>query len=145
MAEWAGAGRRARPTSRSFGDAASRRSLAEVTAFRNGGDWSSATPRHFVALHEDLHEEVYGVPTDMGSRERKLACFAASKCLRDDFGGDPAAMAEYVRWVWLDRELGRERWRRENKRGGGRLGWNLLFGKAVGDYRLEVLRKGNRR
>lgn len=145
MAEWAGAGRKGRTPSRSFGDAASRRSAAEVAVFRDSGDWASATPRHFVALHEDLHAEVYGVRSGMSSRERQLACFAASKALRDDFAGDPAAMAEYVRWAWLDRELGRERWRRENKRGGGRLGWSLLFGKAVGDYRLEVMRKGNRR
>lgn len=154
LAEWAGAGprssgrsRAARPSRPSSGFmAAAMASVADdVERMRESGDWGAATARHFVALYEALHLEVYGAaaPDSETARGRQNAAFAAGKVLREEMGGDPAEMAAFMVWAW-EREVGRERWRRENNRPGGRLGWRLLFGGVAGDYRVERLRRGGR-
>jgi hypothetical protein len=104
------------------------------------GDWSDAIPRHFVAAYELLHEKVYGVaPAELNSKTRVQASYVAAACLSKQFGGDVAEMAAFMRWSW-EREMSREKWRREQGRQGGRLGVSLQFGAVVTDYRLAMAR-----
>lgn len=107
-------------------------------------DYEGAKPIHFLALYYWMHEQVYGVVcAEMGAHDRKMGCFAASLIFRKQFDSDPEAMIDFMRWVW-NREIGREKWRRENRPdgGGGRIGIGLQFSnKLVTDYRLDVLRK----
>ena len=120
------------------------RAASEVDAMIAGGDWSAATGRHFVALYGFLHARIYGVEPTMTGRERMLAAAAAARMLAGEFGSDGDAMADFVRWTWR-REAGRERWRRENQRSGGHVGWRLQFaGAIVTEYRLDLARTRKR-
>ena len=122
-------------------------SVSEAAAMMAGGDWAEAKPRHLVALWAMCHERVYrasgmGELRGMGWR---ASVKAAASMLRDEFGGDAAAMAGFVRWCWL-REEGKERWCKD--RGferHARLTWKRQFDAAVlADWRVDQARKGLR-
>lgn len=115
----------------------------EVSKMVLSGDWSTATPRHFVALYVWLHREVYGIDdAGLTLKVRVTAAILSAKMLRDFFAEDQGAMAAYLRWAWR-REHSREKWRRENRRSGGVLTWYALFsGKLLTDYRLQLARSG---
>ncbi len=140
MGLWAGVGRepaRRRDSGAHFQAAPMRRVKDDVAERCASGEWEGATPRHLVALYEVLHQDVYGVEaSDMTPRERQQAALAAGRVVKDEFDGDVAAAVELIRWAWK-REEGREKWRRENGRSGSRLGWRLLFGAMLVDWRLE--------
>ncbi len=144
LAEWA------RPKTpkrkKGIGNAAFVRTLDEATAMLKDGDWASAKPSHFVALYADLHFRVYGVEaSELGSKERVYAAGMATKLLAEEFGNDRNEMAKYVAWTW-SREKGREKWRRETGNHGGRVTWQLQFGKGkfLTEFRLEEARKKTR-
>lgn len=120
--------------------------LDEVGEFLAKGEWEKAEPKHFVALYADLHFRCYGIePGDMGPKERAFASKLAGDMLEKDFAGNRLEMSRFVAWVWT-REKGREEWRRENGRAGGRVTWRSQFGRAVlTEYRLEEARKKARR
>ena len=105
-------------------------------------NWEGAKASHFVALHQVLYEECYGVPLDLGSREFKMAAMAAGQLLKNEFGGSPIDLLSFMRWVWK-REMGREKWRRENNHNGGTLEWAHVFrgGKALRDYKIASNRR----
>jgi hypothetical protein len=116
--------------------------VAEVEEMRASGEWQAARPRHFVALYEVLHHEVYGIEApDIMPEERQRACFMAARVMAAEFDGDPSEMALFMAWAW-EREVAREVKRREGKRASGRLGWHVLFKHVVGDYRVERVRGG---
>lgn len=125
-------------------DSAWQKALNEAREMRESGDWSAAHARHFVALYTQLHVRVYGVPafeldgSPSASKARLHATGAALRVLEREFNGDTAMMAEFMRWVW-NREIGREKWRREQAHSGGRISWNFQFdgGKLVTDWRLD--------
>lgn len=139
IADWARKERKSGPRGVSTG--AIERAEREVERMVDEHCWDGARGTHFVALHSMLHRRVYGVDPGYGARERMLAAGAAARALGAEFGDDPAAMAEFVRWSWV-REQGREKWRRANGREGGRLGWRLQFsGSLVADYRIDLARR----
>lgn len=109
--------------------------------FARSGDWSNAEGKHFVALYEWMHQEVYGIDSCTTPMDRLGAVSAANAMLRNKFDGKPSDMAAYMRWLWA-RERGREKWRREEKRDGGRLTWRALFVTTYiyGDYRVATIR-----
>lgn len=113
-----------------------------VDAYMQLGDWANATPRDFVVLYAILHERVYGVAaSELTPAERLHAAGAAARMLAREFAGDPNEMAEFMRWAW-QREAVREKWRRDNNRDGGRIGWRLMFnGSLLTDWRLERTRR----
>ena len=117
---------------------------ARVREMAETGDWSEATGTHFVAFYEWLHLTVYGVEASelamVGEWARAAA--AAARMLDTHFGGDATVMTLFVRWTW-NRESDTEKWRRENKKPGGRIGWRLQFsGAKLTDYKLDVARQG---
>jgi hypothetical protein len=117
---------------------------AQVLEFSDRGDWSGATPLHFVALYAALFRTVYGLDCAEveNTRIRAQAVAAAGQMLRDSFRDDPDAMLLFVRWSWKQ-ECEREDWRRRNKRQGGTLGWRLQFSpKLLDEYRIGVMRAG---
>lgn len=130
------------PKRKTIPPAAMARATAEMEEMKRTGDWSTALPRHFVAAFEAQHVLVYGVAdAEMNGATRMMAAGAAHRMLQHEFGGDQDAMALYMRWAWI-REEGREKWRRENGRDGGRVGWRLMFGGALlTDYRLDQQRR----
>lgn len=101
-------------------------------------DWAAARPRHFVALYAQLHESVYKVPALelRTERVRMSAASLAARALRDHFGGNPSAMAEFVRWVWT-REVRDERRRASGQKDGEfRVSWRYQWSaRLVTDYR----------
>ncbi len=111
----------------------------------DGQTIASARGIHFVALYADLHYRVYGiVPADLARKERVYAASMAERALEKDFGGDRSKMADFISWAW-SRESGREAWRRENKKSGGRITWRSQFDrKLLTEYRLEEARKAAR-
>jgi hypothetical protein len=113
----------------------------EAKAMMIGGDWTGATPRHFVAAYEYMHERVYGVaPAELNAKERMVSAGCAKTMLDKEFDGDATAMAAFLRWTW-QREKGREEWRRANGRDGQRIGPRLQFhGGLLSDYRLALHR-----
>lgn len=130
-----------------IGDAAFAKLLEEVADMLARGAWEGAQGRHFVALFAELHFRVYGLACDeLGPKERVYATKLANDMLAKDFAGDPRAMAEFVAWLW-SREKGREEWRREHGRGGGRISWRTQFATraVLTDFRLEKERKQGKR
>lgn len=114
----------------------------EAAAMVSGGDWSSAKPAHFVALYAMGHARAYGVEAgELTPKTRMSASAMAGRMLRDDFGGDPRRLYEFVRWTW-SREKAREEWRRANGRETRRISWQLQFGPHLRtDYEMHLLRK----
>lgn len=118
------------------------KAIAEVERRREEEDWKNVKPLVFVALYAQAHEFVYDIaPTALGPKERKFAACAAARMLRTDFDDDSEAMAEFIRWTW-DREMKREKWRRENKSPSNfRITWRLMFsGTLLDDWRVARLR-----
>ena len=104
--------------------------------------WSEATALDFVALYAILHKSVYQVEAvELGPTERLHAAGAARRLMKKEFGDVSSLMMFYMRWAWT-REEGREKWRRDNNRDGGRLGWKLMFnGSLLTDYRVSAKRR----
>ncbi len=120
------------------------RALAEVDEMLRSGDWESGGARHLVALYDRLHHRCYGVEPVLSSSERFNAGLLAGAMLKREFSGDVDAMVEFMIWAW-NRELERERWRRENGREGGRIGVHLMFsGALLTDYRIHLVRRRKR-
>ena len=133
--------------SKTIGDSAFAKLLEETADMLARGDFQHAKGRHFVALFAELHFRVYGIACDeLGPKERVFATKLANDMLAKDFGDDPKAMAEFVAWLW-SREKGREEWRRENGRSGGRITWRTQFAvrALLTDFRLEKERKQGKR
>ena len=86
---------------------------AQLDAFIAAERWGAARPIHFVVLYARMHERVYRVPPVWTAEDRRRAGFLASAALSKEFGGDGAAMAEFMRWVWR-RELRKVKWCRDN-------------------------------
>ena len=135
-----------RQRAKTISDSVFGRREQEARAFVEAGDWSRATPAHFVALYAIGHLNVYGVePGELTPPLRLAAAGAAARMLQNDFGGDAGKMHAFVRWTW-ERELEREQWRRDNGREGGRISWRLQFSRAIWtDWRLDLARKSSRR
>lgn len=116
---------------RCFDDAAAR-----VASRLDGPDWEGATAVDFVAAHAELHRRVYGSePAALPARERTQAAYAAGKMLREKFGGDPLAMAEFFAWVWA-----RERAKLKMRLPNFRINWRAQFGGYLwDDWRLASL------
>lgn len=120
-----------------------RKLMADVEQFIEDGDFSTATPRHWVALFCWIHEAVYSVScVDEMRAEWIAAAGAALRTLRAEFDGDADTMLTFLRWV-ARREEGREAWRRSNSGQGYRLGWRdvWLRRRLLVDWRLDVDRK----
>src|SRR5208282_5697737 len=130
-----------KPRSKTISDSVFAKVRLGVERMIKSGDWSSATPRDFVALYAMLHNRVYGVePEELTSSARLYAASLARKLLDRSFGGDPWEFADFIRWVWI-REESREKWRQQNSVSGGRIHWRLQFnGALVTDWRIERMR-----
>lgn len=140
--EWAGTARSRRERKPNITPARAQRFAAEAEHMRETQDWDDATPGHLVALYAWCHAKVYGVEAaELHSGATYAQAVAAAKRLVDvEFSGDVTAAVGFVRWTW-GREASRERWRRENGRDGGRIGWRLQFGPAMmTDYRIAMAR-----
>ncbi len=117
------------------------RAVAETEAMMAEGDWSQCTARHIVALYDLMHMKVYGIESSMSSGDRHIAALRAGSFAKRELGGDFEKVVDYFRWVWT-REMGREKWRRENGREGARLTIGWCFGGALfTDYRLALTRR----
>lgn len=115
--------------------------IEEAKEFARTGEWANAAPRHFFALFEWLHREVYGIESFTTPTDRLGAVSAVASMLTKRFDDDPTEMARFVRWTWK-REKSREDWRRENERDGGRITWRIQFsGSLYGEWRLACMRK----
>lgn len=130
---------------RGFGVPPAQRAQArlEMEAMTKTGDWAAATGRHLVALWGLMHQRVYGVAAAEleDSVQYGLAAKAANALIKGHFGEDVSAAIEFMRWAWR-REQSREKWRRENGKSGGRMGWRLQFaGSLVTDYRVDMRRR----
>jgi len=114
----------------------------EMERRAKSGDWEGATGLHLVLLYAWLHEEVYGVRTsELTPKWRGVAAQMADRLIAGEFAGDVGAAVDFMKWSWK-REEGREKWRRENQKEGGRLGWRLQFGGVlVTDYRVDQARR----
>jgi len=119
------------------------RALTEADEMLRSGNWEGAGVRHLVAAYDRCHTRCYGVePAELGPSERFNASMLAATMLKREFNGDLVGMVEYMLWAW-ERELDREKWRRENGRDGGRIGVRLMFsGALLTDYRLHLARRG---
>ena len=107
------------------------------------GEWAGAKPVHIVAFYMALHLHVYQIePEELKGSTYLFAASAAERQLRTDFKNNVEDFIEFMRWVWI-REEEREKWRRENGRDGGRIGWKLMFSPTLlTDYRLYKARTG---
>lgn len=118
------------------------RFAVEADRFRKDG-WENAEPGHFVALYAACHEQVYGFkPHELESGTTyALARFACSGLLRVHCEGDKEMLASFIRWTWI-REESREKWRRENAKDGGRIGWRWQFNASlISEWRLAIARR----
>lgn len=119
--------RRKEAKRRGISTASMRNALVTVEAMIAADDYTGATPIHFVAMYAKGHSLVYGVPAaELGPQERTIAVVKVARFLRSECGGDVTKAAAFLRWVWR-RESEREKWRRENNKSGGTLGWGLVF------------------
>lgn len=115
---------------------------AKMEEMAASGDWSGASGTHLVALYAWLHAQVYGVENaELDGRQWALAAQAAGRMVANHFADDYGSAVVFLRWAWK-REQGREQWRRENHKDGGRIGWRLQFsGSIVTDYRVDSARR----
>lgn len=114
-------------TKRRISTTSMRAALVRVEEMIAADDYTGATPIHFVAMFAKGHSLVYGVPAaELGPEQRTIAIMKVARFLRGECGGDVTKAAAFVRWVWR-REAEREKWRRENNKPGGTLGWGLAF------------------
>lgn len=121
------------------------RALTEVDEMLRSGDWTGAGTRHLVALYDRMHLRCYGVEAvELGPSERFQAGMQASNMLKRHFADDLVSMVDYMLWAW-NREIDRERYRRQHQQDGGRLGFRLMFGgHLLSDYRCSLARRGVR-
>lgn len=147
LADWAntdarGRVKKDRPRTKTIAASVFDRTIAETRERMKSGEWEGATARHLVALYAVLHAKVYGIEAaELGPQERYTATLRAGHVLKHDFSEDIDEAVSFFRWVW-QREAGREKWRRENKRSGQRIGIRLMFsGQFLTDYRLDKARK----
>lgn len=117
--------------------------VKEANEMRQSGEWERATAQHFVALYAILHKLVYEIePLELNDTVRTKAVIMASQCLKKHFNGDSSQMAMFMDYVWT-KEKSREKWRRDNQREGGRIGWYRQFdGSLVTDWIADARRKG---
>lgn len=119
--------RQSRSKRRAYDGSKFRARHKEALEMEESGDWERATAQHFVALYAILHERVYGIkPLELNDSTRSKAAIMIARSLKDHFGSDPTLMAAFIGDQWNE-ERATEKWRRENKREGGRLDWYRLF------------------
>ncbi len=113
----------------------------EAAEMRRSRNWSSAEPAHLVSLWAWCYSAVYGIPPELTSKERAHAHALAARLVRDEFSGSTRAAVAFLNWTW-NREKGRERWRRENGKGGGSLDWRAQFGARwlLREFRVDQQR-----
>ena len=115
----------------------------EARAFAQSGTWEGASPRHFVALYDQMHEKVYGVAcAELDKSARFFVSCKAKTMLDQQFTGDAGAMAAFFRWTWQ-----REEWKEKNGKndGGWRVTpWQQFNGKILTDYRVDLERQHRR-
>lgn len=133
LAEWAG---EAKPKSEKKKKATIwNRAIArdEVSAFIARNDWDGALPRHFVELYARLHSEVYGVePLDLKTAKILMgAASLAAKALREYFGGEPNALADFMRWVWIRQATEEKKRRAGVKDGDFRVTWRYQWAATL--------------
>lgn len=142
--DWANPEAKTRGKSLSFGPARIKRYRQEVDRMRAARDWGKATPVHLVALYMYCHAAVYGVEAgEIAGKTFGFASALAAKLVREKFEGSVANAVQFVRWTWI-RERGREKWRCDNGRSGGRLGWRLQFSLTSGlweDWQIDLRRR----
>jgi hypothetical protein len=118
-----------------------RKARSEMDLMAASGQWDQARGHHLVALYEWLHREVYGVEAaELDGRTWAIAASMAGRQVANEFGGRPEAAVDFLQWVWK-REQGREQYRRDTHREGGRIGWRIQFGRQLlTDYRVSLAR-----
>lgn len=118
------------------------RACIEVEEMIKTGKWAGCRARHLVALYDLMHYKCYKIEdASLGSKERYNATMLATTFTKREFGeGNFVKVVEYMRWLW-SREMEREKWRRENYKEGGRLGYYHVFGnKNLTEYKLYLAR-----
>lgn len=129
---------------KTFAAAVFGKAIEETKVMIANGDFEGCGARHLVALYSLMHDKVYGVEPVMSSSERHTAVLRMGGFVKHHFGGDFQQAVAFYRWVWT-REIGREKWRRENKREGSRLSIGLLMsGSIITDYRVALSRNRTR-
>lgn len=122
---------------------------AEVRTMMRTGDWAAANCRHWCSAYVVYHEKVYGLAPEEARRAawRKRTTFLAARVLRDSFGGDAEAMADFCWWVW-ERERKLELYWTERRRTGTatgeprRLEAEAMFSdRMVSRYKFARLRE----
>lgn len=93
-----------------------------------------------VYVYAVLHERVYGVlPLELRS-EMGRASAAVANVIKNEFGGDPAGVIEFLRWTWA-RE--RDAFARREPENTFRISWRYQFGRRLmTDYRIALSRRG---
>lgn len=122
------------------------RFATEVANFLRSQDWATATPGHLVALYAWCHAQTYRVePAELeDGREHALACVHVRRFVDQQFGGKVEPAVDFLKWAWR-REGERERWRVENGKAGGRIGWRLQFSPSLmTDYKIALAREAKR-
>lgn len=115
----------------------------ESAKMRESGEWGDAMPHHLVALYLFCHRSTYGVIAQelFDGKIFDRAVGKATLLVKRYCEGDIVVAVEFIRWVW-GRERARERWRRENHKSGGRIGWWSQFdgGNLWTDWRIDLQR-----
>jgi hypothetical protein len=116
---------------------------AELEGMIKSGGWEEARPKHFVELFMRMHARVYGVEAiemARGWKVRTAAASMAARLMRDHFGGDPSALATFVRWVWREQDRAEQRRRDGTLAGDFRISWRYQWSPGlVTSYRRALL------
>lgn len=138
--------RRKKNKSKTIGASVFNRATLETEEMIRSGEWDDATPRHMVALYALMHEKVYGIEAvDLDSQARYKMTMMANTFIKREFSDNVVDAVEFFRWMW-GREMGHEKYRRENATDGRRLTAYLMFSnKLLPDFRLHLVRKQSRR
>lgn len=118
------------------------RAMEDLARRMKQRDWDEMKPQVLVALYAWFHEQVYGTGPSLKGREWLNACRAAGRMVKTEFAGDYDDALAFMRWAWK-RERGRERWRRENGKGGKVINWRqqFVFTDLLTDWRVARDRK----
>lgn len=117
------------------------RAIAEVGTMMVTHEWDTFSARHVVALFDVMYKKTYGIEPSTTAVERHRFTMQAAQFVNREFGGNYDAALDFYQWLWA-REVGREKWRRENGRAGGSLSmWSMVSTQHLNDYRLALNRK----
>lgn len=113
----------------------------DATERMQTGNWEEAHPLTFLALFNLCHERMYGVEAleIKEATKRKTLMFSVYQVIKEQFNDDCDEYAEFVRWLFEERER-KDQWiRSKGDKTCVRINaWSLTKLSLIADYKVSI-------